>query len=153
MGHVVIELDETDRAIINELQLDGRTPYSQLAPKVGLSEAATRQRVNRLVERGAMQVVAVTDPTTLGFDYSAMCGMNVAGDVTAVAAALSKFEEVSYLVITAGRYDILFELVCRDADHVLAVLNDDVRPLDGVISTEVFSYLRLVKQSYSWGVR
>jgi Lrp/AsnC family transcriptional regulator for asnA, asnC and gidA len=149
----VIELDTIDRAIIAELQLDGRLPYAQLAPRVGLSQAATRQRVNLLIESGAMQVVAVTDPTMLGFGYDAMVMMNVDGDVNAVADSLSAVDEVVYVVITAGRHDILFEVVCRDADHMLELMNDRIRVIDGVSNTEVLGYLRLAKQSYSWGAR
>lgn len=146
-------MDTIDHAIIGELQLDGRMPFAQLAPRVGLSQAATRHRVNRLIESGAMQVVAVTDPATVGFDYEAMVMVNVDGDVNAVAATLSALQEVIYVVITAGRYDILFEIVCKDGEHLLSLINDEIRPIEGVRSTEVLSYLRLAKQSYSWGAR
>ena len=146
-------LDDVDRGIIEELQVDGRMPYTELSKRVGLSQAATRQRVNRLIERGAMQVVAVTDPATLGFDYPAMVGIAVDGDVVAVADALSSIEEVSYLVIAAGRFDILAEIVCTDADHLLRFVNDRIRALSGVRDVELFNYLRLVKQTYTWGAR
>ena len=146
-------LDDVDRGIIEELQVDGRMPYTELSKRVGLSQAATRQRVNRLIDRGAMQVVAVTDPATLGFDYPAMVGIAVDGDVVAVADALSSIEEVSYLVIAAGRFDILAEIVCTDADHLLRFVNDRIRALDGVRDVELFNYLRLVKQTYTWGAR
>ena len=146
-------LDDVDRSIIEELQVDGRMPYTELSKRVGLSQAATRQRVNRLIDRGAMQVVAVTDPATLGFDYPAMVGIAVDGDVVAVADALSSIEEVSYLVIAAGRFDILAEIVCTDADHLLRFVNDRVRALSGVRDVELFNYLRLVKQTYTWGAR
>jgi len=146
-------LDDVDRSIIEELQIDGRMPYTELSKRVGLSQAATRQRVNRLIDRGAMQVVAVTDPATLGFDYPAMVGIAVDGDVVAVADALSSIEEVSYLVIAAGRFDILAEIVCTDADHLLRFVNDRIRALSGVRDVELFNYLRLVKQTYTWGAR
>ena len=146
-------LDDVDRGIIEELQVDGRMPYTELSKRVGLSQAATRQRVNRLIDRGAMQVVAVTDPATLGFDYPAMVGIAVDGDVVAVADALSSIEEVSYLVIAAGRFDILAEIVCTDADHLLRFVNDRIRALGGVRDVELFNYLRLVKQTYTWGAR
>ena len=146
-------LDDVDRGIIEELQVDGRMPYTELSKRVGLSQAATRQRVNRLIDRGAMQVVAVTDPATLGFDYPAMVGIAVDGDVVAVADALSSIEEVSYLVIAAGRFDILAEIVCTDADHLLRFVNDRIRALSGVRDVELFNYLRLVKQTYTWGAR
>ncbi len=146
-----LKLDDTDKSIIRELQVEGRIPYSHLAPRVGLSEAATRQRVNRLVESEVVQVVAVTDPAALGLGYQAMIGIGVDNDVTKVADQLSDLVEASYVVIAAGRYDILVEVVCTDPDHLLQVVNEHVRSIPGVKNSEVFSYLRLVKQSYSWG--
>lgn len=147
------DLDRVDKAIIQELQLDGRMPYTELSRRVGLSQPATRQRVNRLIDRGSMQVVAVTDPSTLGFDYPAMVGVDVDGDIVEIADRLAQLEEVSYLIITAGRYDILAEVVCSDADHLLRFVNEQIRPLAGVSSVELFNYLRLVKQTYTWGTR
>lgn len=147
------ELDDIDKAIIRALQLDGRTPYSKLGPAVGLSQAAVRQRVQRLIDRGVMQVVAVTDPATLGFEVQAMVAVCVTGDVRKAAAALQDLPEVEYVVITAGRFDLLVEVVCVDAHHLLDVVNDHIRTVEGVTSTEVFTYLSLVKQTYSWGVR
>jgi len=146
-----VRLDETDKAIIRELQVEGRIPYSHLAPKVGLSEAATRQRVNRLIESDVVQIVAVTDPAALGLGYQAMIGIGVSDDVIRVADQLSALVEVDYLVIAAGRYDILVEVVCADSDHLLRLVHEQIRSIPGVRSSEVFSYLRLVKQSYSWG--
>lgn len=147
------ELDQIDKAIIRALQLDGRTPYSKLGPAVGLSQAAVRQRVQRLIETGVMQVVAVTDPATLGFAVQAMVAISVSGDVRAVAAAVEELEEVEYVVITAGRFDLLVEVVCTDTHHLLDVVNDRVRVIPNVSATEIFTYMSLVKQTYSWGVR
>ncbi len=152
-GHVAPEIDEIDKAIIRHLQIDGRMPYSKLGPLVGLSQAAARQRVQRLVDRGAMQVVAVTDPAMLGFAVQALVGIEVAGDVRAAAAALTEWDEVEYVVITAGRYDLFAEVVCTDMAHLLELVNDRVRDLDDVSGTEIFTYLHLVKQTYSWGTR
>ena len=148
-----IDLDEVDRLIIRELQADGRIPYSKLGPTVGLSQAAVRQRVQRLIDRGVMQVVAVTDPATLGFAVQAMVAVSVTGDVRNVATALEDLAEVEYVVITAGRFDLLVEVVCTDTHHLLDVVNDRIRAIKGVTSTEVFTYMSLVKQTYSWGVR
>jgi Lrp/AsnC family transcriptional regulator for asnA, asnC and gidA len=153
MAEAPADLDDTDKAIIRALQIDGRTPYSKLGPAVGLSQAAVRQRVQRLIDRGVMQVVAVTDPATLGFAVQAMVAICVTGDVRKVAAALEDLAEVEYVVITAGRFDLLVEVVCSDSHHLLAVVNDRMRSIKGVTSTEVFTYLTLVKQTYSWGVR
>ena len=153
MADTPTELDDTDKAIIRALQLDGRTPYSKLGPAVGLSQAAVRQRVQRLIDRGVMQVVAVTDPATLGFAVQAMVAVSITGDVRKVASALEVLPEVEYVVITAGRFDLLVEVVCTDTHHLLDVVNDRIRTIKGVTSTEVFTYLSLVKQTYSWGVR
>ncbi len=146
-------LDDIDKAIIRELQIDGRLSYAQLGPKVGLSQAAARQRVQRLIESGTMQVVAVTDPLKLGFEVEAMVGVTVEGDVREVAARLSTTPEIEYLVIAAGRFDLLAEVVCLNNEHLLEIVNDVIRLTPGVISTEVFTYLQLQKQSYSWGTR
>jgi len=146
----VIEIDDLDKAIIRHLQVDGRMPYSKLGPAVGLSQAAVRQRVQRLLEKGAMQVVAVTDPVTLGFAVQAMIGIGVEGNVKAVADALSAVHEVEYVVITAGRFDLLVEVVCKDMHELFDLVNDRIRPVNGVRSTEIFTYLVLAKQTYSW---
>jgi Lrp/AsnC family transcriptional regulator for asnA, asnC and gidA len=146
-----VVLDDIDKAIIRELQLDGRAPYARLGPAVGLSQAAVRQRVQRLIETGVMQVVAVTDPLTLGFGLQAMVGVTVDGDLREVAAELAKADEVSYVVVTTGRFDLLVEVVCRDNQHMLSVVNDVIRSLPSVRSTETFTYLYLEKQTYSWG--
>jgi Lrp/AsnC family transcriptional regulator for asnA, asnC and gidA len=144
-------LDDIDKAIVRQLQLDGRMPYARLGPAVGLSQAAARQRVQRLIEAGVMQVVAVTDPLTLGFGLQAMVGVEADGDLRSVAAALAVVDEVSYVVVTAGRFDLLVEVVCRDNEQLLSIVNDVVRAIPGVRATETFTYLHLEKQTYSWG--
>jgi Lrp/AsnC family transcriptional regulator, regulator for asnA, asnC and gidA len=146
-------LDDTNKRIIEQLQHDGRLSYSGLAKIVGLSEAAVRQRVQRLLDTGVMQIVAVTDPLTLGFARQVMVGLKVAGDLVAVADALAKIPEVDYVVICAGGYDLLAELVCTDDEHLLALLNDKIRAIAGVTGTETFVYLKLAKQTYAWGTR
>jgi Lrp/AsnC family transcriptional regulator for asnA, asnC and gidA len=146
-----IAIDEIDKAIIRELQVDGRTAYAKLGPAVGLSQAAVRQRVQRLIESGVMQVVAVTDPLTLGFGLQAMVGVTVDGDLRRAAAELAKIDEVAYVVVTSGRFDLLVEVVCRDNEQLLALVNDVVRAIPGVRTTETFTYLHLEKQTYSWG--
>lgn len=146
-------LDDVNKRIIEQLQRDGRMSYAALAKVVGLSEAAVRQRVQRLLDGGVMQIVAVTDPLTLGFTRQVMIGLKVTGDLRAVAEALSAVPEIDYVVMCAGGYDLLVELVCTDDDHLLTLLNDTVRMVPGVISTETFVYLKLAKQTYSWGTR
>jgi len=149
--HVV--LDDVSKAIIDQLQEDGRRAYATIGKAVGLSEAAVRQRVQRLIESGVMQIVAVTDPLQVGFPRAAMLGVSVNGDVEVVAEAMAEMTEVDYLVITAGSYDILAEVVCEDDDHLLEVINRRVRAIPGVRHTETFVYLKLRKQIYTWGTR
>jgi len=146
-------LDVPNRAIIEALQRDGRQPYGAIAEAVGLSEAAVRRRVQRLRESGIMQIVAVTDPLQLGFTRQAMIGISVEGDVRRVAERLSAVVEVDYVVMCAGSFDILAEIVCEDDERLLHVLNDSVRSIPGVHSTETFLYLKLAKQTYTWGTR
>jgi Lrp/AsnC family transcriptional regulator for asnA, asnC and gidA len=145
------DLDDTDKAIVRALQRDGRLAYSHLGALVGLSEAASRQRVNRLTERGVMQIVAVTDPAKIGLPVQAMIGINVEGNIDVIAEKLAGIEQFEYVVIAAGRYDILAEVVCSDTDDLLRVVNDHVRVVPGVRATEILTYLKLVKQTYNWG--
>nr|WP_237509053.1 Lrp/AsnC family transcriptional regulator [Streptomyces sp. SID8382] len=146
-------LDSVSLAIIEQLQEDGRRPYAAIGKAVGLSEAAVRQRVQKLLDQGVMQIVAVTDPLTVGFRRQAMVGINVEGDLDPVADALTAMDEVEYVVVTAGSFDLLIEIVCEDDDHLLEMINKRIRTLPGVRSTESFVYLKLRKQTYTWGTR
>ena len=147
----VFKLDTVDRAIISELQVDGRMSYAELGPKVGMSQAAVRQRVNRLIDRGVMQVVAVTDPLSLGLSTQAMVGITVSGDVRTVAAAVADLVEAEYVLITAGRFDVLAEVLCKDNDALLTLVNDRILQIEGVASTEVSPVLKMEKLTFSWG--
>ena len=109
--------------------------------------------MQRLIDAGVMQVVAVTDPMQLGFARQAMIGIRVRGAIEPVADQLAALDEIDYVVITAGQYDILVEVVCESDEHLLEVLSGKIRSLDGVESTDTFVYLKLRKQTYSWGVR
>jgi Lrp/AsnC family transcriptional regulator for asnA, asnC and gidA len=146
-------LDDANRAIIEQLQADGRRSYAAIATAVGLSEAAVRQRVQRLLDAGVMQIVAVTDPLQLGFTRQAMVGVRADGDLSEVADSLAALPEVDYVVVTAGSFDLLVEVVCNDDDHLLSLLNNSIRPIPGVRDSETFVYLKLAKQTYTWGVR
>jgi Lrp/AsnC family transcriptional regulator for asnA, asnC and gidA len=148
-----VALDETSKKIIEQLQADGRRPYAAIGKAVGLSEAAVRQRVQRLLEAGVMQIVAVTDPVQVGFHRQAMVGLRVEGDVTSVAEQVTQFREVDYVVVTAGSFDLLVEVVCEDDDHLLDLVARRLRALPGVRTTETFVYLKLRKQRYDWGTR
>jgi Lrp/AsnC family transcriptional regulator for asnA, asnC and gidA len=147
-----IVLDEISKRIIEQLQQDGRRSYAAIGKVVGLSEAAVRQRVQRLVDAGVMQIVAVTDPMTLGFHRQTMIGIKCEGDLERVADHLAGMDEIDYVVITSGSFDLLVEVVCEDDDQLLEILSR-VRMAPTVTSTETFVYLKLRKQTYSWGTR
>ena len=148
-----VPLDEMSKRIIEHLQEDGRQSYATIGRAVGLSEAAVRQRVQRLLDSDVMQIVAVTDPLQVGFRRQAMIGITVDGDITPVGDALAGLPEVSYVVTTAGSFDILAEIVCEDDEDLLTLLTERIRTLPGVRSTETFVYLKLNKQHYNWGTR
>ena len=152
-GSPSVLLDDANRAIIETLQRDGRLPYGAIAEEVGLSEAAVRRRVQRLRDAGVIQIVGVTDPLQLGFRRQAMVGVRVEGDIRLVAEKLSELHEVDYVVMCAGSFDLLVEVVCQDDDALFRLLNDSIRSVPGVRSTESFVYLKLAKQTYSWGTR
>jgi Lrp/AsnC family transcriptional regulator for asnA, asnC and gidA len=144
-------LDDVSRAIVEQLQIDGRKSYSDIGRAVDLSEAAVRQRVQKLIESGVMQIVAVTDPLQMGFNRQAMIGIRTSGDARVVADELSAIGAVEYVVLTAGSFDIMVEVVCTDDSDLLSLLNGTIRALPGVVETEVFTYLQLKKQQYNWG--
>jgi Lrp/AsnC family transcriptional regulator, regulator for asnA, asnC and gidA len=146
-------LDDVSKAIISQLQQDGRRSYAAIGKVVGLSEAAVRQRVQRLTDGGVMQVVAVTDPMELGFSRMAMVGVRVTGAIEPVADAITALDEVVYVVVTAGSYDVLAEVVAESDEHLLEIISNRIRSIEGVLNTETFMYLDLRKQTYSWGVR
>jgi Lrp/AsnC family transcriptional regulator for asnA, asnC and gidA len=148
-----VALDDVSKAIIEQLQEDGRRAYAAIGKAVGLSEAAVRQRVQRLLDAGVMQIVAVTDPLQVGFPRQAMIGINCEGDVEAVAEKIADMSEVDYVVITAGGFDLLVEVVCEDDDHLLDLISKRIRAVPSVRSTETFVYLKLRKQLYNWGTR
>jgi len=152
-GSKTIQLDDVSKAIIEQLQTDGRRSYAEIGKAVGLSEAAVRQRVQKLTDSGVMQVVAVTDPMQLGFYRQAMIGIRVSGDTTVVADELGQLDAVDYVVLTAGSFDILAEVVCENDADLIELLNKKIRAIEGVLSTETFVYLKLHKQLYNWGTR
>jgi Lrp/AsnC family transcriptional regulator for asnA, asnC and gidA len=145
-------LDEVDRAIIEALQANGRESFRGIAARVGVAEATVRARYGRLVADGILQVTGVTNPLGMGFDAMALLGINTTGAPDDVADEIGSWEESSYVVVAAGRYDVLVELVCTDRHHLLEVTNR-IRGLSGVASTETFLYLQLAKQVFAWGTR
>lgn len=146
-----VQLDDVSKAIIEQLQADGRRSYADIGKAVGLSEAAVRQRVQRLQEAGVMQIVAVTDPMQLGFTRQAMIGIRAEGDTRVLAEQLATIPEIDYVVLTAGSFDLLAEVVCENDEDLLDLLNSRIRSIAGVQQTETFVYLKLQKQYYNWG--
>ncbi|MFD0484413.1 Lrp/AsnC family transcriptional regulator [Kineococcus sp. GCM10028916] len=146
-------LDDVSKRIIEVLQEDGRMSYAAIGKAVGLSEAAVRQRVQRLLDGGVMQIVAVTDPVQVGFARQAMIGIRAEGDTRVVADRLAELAQIDYVVVTAGSFDILVEVVCEDDDGLLELINAKIRAIPGVVATETFVYLKLRKQLYNWGTR
>jgi len=141
-------IDEIDQRIIEALQLDGRRPFTKLAAELGISEASVRQRVTNLINTHVMQIVAITNPVTLGYSLAGLIGIRVSGDrLLQVANEISAFEEVIYLIICAGSFDLLAEVVCRDNDHLLNFLAEKLYKVQGVLQTETYMYLRVCKQN------
>ncbi len=146
-------IDAVDRQIIELLQRDGRRPYGAIAEQVGLSEAAVRRRVQRLRDGGVMQIVAITDPLQLGYGREALIGIRVHGDVRLVADKIAAIDEANYVVMTAGSFDIIAEIIAVDDDALVHLLNDSIRSIPGVTEVETFLYLKLSKQTYAWGTK
>ena len=146
-------LDQLSKLIIEQLQEDGRRSYAAIARTIGLSEAATRQRVQKLIDEGVIQIVAVTDAEAIGFHRMALLGIKVEGNIHAVADKLVALEAAEYVVFTAGRFDLMVELMCEDDEHLLHTIHESVRTIPGVHSTEAFMYLKVAKESYQWGTR
>ncbi len=146
-------LDDVGQAIIEQLQQDGRRPYATIGKAVGLSEAAVRQRVLKLIEAGVVQIVAVTDPIQVGLYRQAMIAIQANGDIEVITSALTDIREVVYIVVVAGSVDVLAEVVVADDEHLLHLVNSRIRTIPGVYRTETFVYLKLTKQTYDWGAR
>lgn len=146
-------LDDIAKRIIELLQEDGRRPYAEIGREVGLSEAATRQRVQRLTEAGVIQIVAVTDPLQLGFPRMAMIGIRVTGDPRTIAEALADISELAYVVVTLGSFDILAEAICESDEHLVDLISTRIRTIPGIVHTESLLYAGLYKDLYNWGTR
>lgn len=146
-------LDPVSKRIIEQLQEDGRRSYAAIARAVGLSEAATRQRVQRLIDERIVQIAAITDAAAIGFNRMALLGIKVEGDIRRVADKLTALPEAEYVVICAGQFDVLVELLCEDDEHLLKTIDESVRTIPGVVSSETFVYLKVAKETYQWGTR
>ncbi|PWG64201.1 Lrp/AsnC family transcriptional regulator [Bifidobacterium callitrichidarum] len=146
-------MDETNKKIVTLLQEDGRRSYVSIGKQIGLSEAAVRLRVQKMLDDGIMQIVAVTNPMDMGFKRQAMVGITVNGDIEYVARELKEIHQIDYVIITAGRFDILAEIFAEDDESMLELVNRHIRKIDGIDRTELFTYMRLESQRYDWGVR
>ncbi|MFT3895910.1 MAG: Lrp/AsnC family transcriptional regulator [Anaerolineales bacterium] len=143
------KLDETDLAIINALQIDGRVALAQIAEQLGVSPGMIRQRYNRLVDQGYLRVVAITNPLRMGFKTMAMIGIRAEGSkLLDVAEKISKLDEVIYMIISSGRFDIFAEVVCRDHEDLLRFISEKLSTIDGVRESESFMHLKIVKEVY-----
>lgn len=146
-------LDDTDRRIIAILQAHGRRPYSQIAEDLGIPASSVRYRVNRLEENGVLQVVGIANPLTIGFDRFAMIGLKVRpGTAREVCRQLAELPETSYVIMTAGQYDVMAEVICRDTEHFTGLVNERMHHIDGITATESFFVLEVHKLAYGWGV-
>ncbi|ATL66102.1 Lrp/AsnC family transcriptional regulator [Nocardia terpenica] len=146
-------LDDISKRIIAQLQQDGRRPYATIGKAVGLSEAAVRQRVQRLSDAGVIQIVAVSDPLQVGLFRQAMVAITVDGPLRPVSDALAAMDDITYVVECAGRYDVLCEAVCSDDEALLDLVSTRLRTLPGVRRAEIMMYLKLRKQTYQWSTR
>lgn len=148
-----LTLDEVSKRIIELLQEDGRRPYAEIGRAVGLSEAATRQRVQRMTDAGVIQIVAVTDPMQLGFRRMSMIGIRVDRDPRTIAQELTKIPELAYVVVTLGTFDIVVEAVCESDEDLIDLVATRIRTIPGVTQTESLLYAGLYKDLYNWGTR
>ncbi len=145
-------LDKTDREIITHLQYDGRMPFTDIAAELGISEGAVRRRVKRLLENKMLQIVGVVEPQFLDLNAAGMIGIVVqAGQVEAVAQQIARFPEVSYLFMASGEFDLFVEVYCKDKEHFVSFLNQNLQQVPGVQRTETFMILKMYKLSYRWG--
>jgi len=138
-------LDDISKRIVELLQEDGRRPYAEIAREVGLSEAAARQRVQRMTEAGIIQIVAVTDPMQLGFHRMSMIGIRVSGNPREIAQELTTIPELAYVVVTLGTFDILVEAVCENDEHLIELIATRIRTIPGITHTESLLYAGLYK--------
>lgn len=147
------DLDRLDRGIIAALQVDGRRAYSRIADEVGVAESVIRYRVRRLEDAGILQIVGVADPLRIGFDLMALVGCKVEpGRLAHIAEELGALPEASYVIATAGAYDVFVEVMCRDTAHFTEVLTERIQTIDGVTETEAFLVLQIHKMTFGWGV-
>jgi Lrp/AsnC family transcriptional regulator for asnA, asnC and gidA len=142
-------LDEIDRQIIAILQKDGRVPFAQIAEQLKVSAGMIRLRYNRLAEMGVLRVVAITNPLRMGYQTMALIGIKADGtNLLEIADKIAALDEVIYLIVVSGAFDIMIEIVCRDQNHLLQFLTERLYKIEGVRETESFMHLKIVKEVY-----
>jgi Lrp/AsnC family transcriptional regulator for asnA, asnC and gidA len=142
-------MDELDIKIINELQRDGRMPYTDIAKSLNVSEGTVRNRVARLIDEQVIHIVGMLDPTQVGFDAPAMIGVSVQpAMLESIAETIASFPEVSYLIMVSGEFDLFVEVFCRDRDDLAAFLNQKLHQVNGVVRTQTFMTLKIFKMAY-----
>jgi Lrp/AsnC family transcriptional regulator, regulator for asnA, asnC and gidA len=147
--NLAAQTDEIDLQIIDALRKDGRVAFSQIAEQLNVSPGMIRLRYNRLVEQGYLKVVAITNPLRMGFKTMAMIGIRADGSkLLEVAEKVSKLDEVIYMVIASGRFDIFAEVVCRDHEHLLSFITEKLSTIHGVRESESFLHLKIIKEVY-----
>ncbi|SDL35823.1 Lrp/AsnC family transcriptional regulator [Microbacterium azadirachtae] len=147
------DVDDIDHTLLAALQRDGRTGYAELGELVGLTAGGARKRVKRLEDRGILQIVGVTDPLRLGYRTMAMVGIVADGDVDEIATALNEMQDVVYVVLTAGRFDLLVEVIATDPGAVFELINQKIRSIHGVARAETFTYYGIRTHRFEWGTR
>jgi Lrp/AsnC family transcriptional regulator for asnA, asnC and gidA len=146
------QLDKTDQAIVSQLQYDGRKPYTDIAAELGLTEGAVRRRVKRMSDEGILQIVGIVEPQFLEWNAAGMIGVSVqAGRVEEVGERIAQFPEVTYLFMASGGFDLFVEVYCRNRQHFVSFLNNELQQIPGVERTESFMILKMFKLSYRWG--
>ena len=142
--------DSTNRKIIQLLNENGRRSFTELASILGIREASARQRVNRLISSEVVRVAAIPDAKAIGYNRKAMIGIRHHGSLAPLTDEVRKLPEVSRVVVTAGGFDVLLEVVCKDDEHLVRLINQGIRSIEGVQTTETFVYLKEEKQAYEW---
>lgn len=142
-------LDDIDLKIIAALRQDGRVPFAQIAEQLNVSPGMIRMRYNRLIETGVLKIVAISNPLRMGYNTMALIGIRAEGQrLMEIADKIAALEEVIYLIVTSGSYDIIAEVICRDRAHLLQFLTERLYQIEGVRESETFMHLKIVKEVY-----
>ena len=148
-----VAFDDVDLKIIAILQADGRRSYSAIAEELDLPASSVRYRVQRLTDSGFLQIVGIADPLAIGFEHLAMIGIRTRpATARAVCGALKELPETSYVIMTAGHYDVMAEVICRDVRHYSELMAERLQTIPGIVSTDSFFALEVHKLAYGWGV-